>query len=71
MLDFELFPSIQFLQNRTKAISIEDLFSSVAVAFQETNTVTMEEVSLSLQRCLQEAMQFKGDNEYLMPREDK
>lgn len=57
----------QYLQNQTNATNIHDLVSAIAVTFQEKSSVTLAKVSFSLKRCIEEAMNCKGEDEYCRP----
>lgn len=70
VLDFGFISSIQSLLNQTIATDIDDLVSAEKVAFQKTCYVNLKKFCLSLQKCPDKAIQYKGGNEYRMPHGD-
>ncbi len=68
VLDLGFFSSIQTIQNRTHARSISELINEVTTAFDQTSMETLDNVWLSLHRCLLSTLRSKGGNQKKMPR---
>lgn len=64
VLGLEMFSSIKSLQNQTNATNNDSLICAVAVTLQETGSVSLDKVWLSMQRCFEEEMKRKGGNGY-------
>ncbi|XP_057780176.1 uncharacterized protein LOC130998786 [Salvia miltiorrhiza] len=69
--DLGFFRAIQSLQDDKMAKTIEDLLQNVLISFQELSAVTLNNVFLTLQRCLTEIMRVQGSNDYKIPHINK
>ncbi|KAJ0390587.1 hypothetical protein P43SY_010266 [Pythium insidiosum] len=67
VLDLGFFASLQSLQHRKKARSIEELVDNVDEAFRELPMTNIDRVFLTLQSVLQASMDVDGGNKYLIP----
>ncbi|KAH9136660.1 hypothetical protein AeRB84_018315 [Aphanomyces euteiches] len=62
-----LFASIQSLQHRKSAKTIDDLVANVKLAFDELSYEKLDHTFLTLQTCMIETMKLFGDNTYKIP----
>eukprot|EP00903_Cladosiphon_okamuranus_P012249 g11487.t1 len=67
ILDLGFFASIQSLQDRTRARTIDDLLREVEVAWAATDTAKLGKVWTSLQACMEQILLCGGDNTYKVP----
>ncbi|KAH9102403.1 hypothetical protein AeMF1_021011 [Aphanomyces euteiches] len=67
ILDLGFFASIQSLQHRKSAKTIDDLVANVKLAFDELSYEKLDHTFLTLQTCMIETMKLFGDNTYKIP----
>lgn len=67
VLDLAFFHSIQALQHQQAPRTIDELVGGVQATFEELDRVTLDNVFLSLQKCIECAMLDKGGNAYTLP----
>ncbi|CEG35741.1 uncharacterized protein PHALS_05143 [Plasmopara halstedii] len=65
--DLGFFASLQSLQHKMKAKTIEDLVNNVDDAFAKLHYTALDKVFLTLQSVLQETMHIDGCNKYKIP----
>lgn len=66
-LDLGFFSSIQSLQHKKKAKTIEDLVNNVDEAFKQLHYSALDRVFVSLQSVLMASMDVDGSNKYAIP----
>lgn len=67
VLDLGFFASLQTLQHRKKARTIEQLVDNVEEAFRELPFTKIDRVFMTLQSILEACMDVDGGNKYLIP----
>jgi hypothetical protein len=67
ILDLGFFNSIQALQHQEAPRTIDELISCVEEAFQKLDRVTLDNVFVTLQKCMECIMLDRGDNSYSLP----
>eukprot|EP00904_Undaria_pinnatifida_P000354 jgi/Undpi1/10319/HiC_scaffold_28.g12770.m1 len=67
ILDLGFFASIQSLQDRTRAKTIDDLLHEVELAWAASDSGKLGKVWTSLQACLEQILLCDGDNIYKLP----
>ncbi|GMF13259.1 unnamed protein product [Phytophthora lilii] len=65
--DLGFFASLQSLQYKKRAKTVEDLVNNVEDAFNELHFSTLDKVFLTLQSVLQASMYVNGCNKYKLP----
>ena len=71
VLDLGFFNSIQSLQYEEAPTTIDELISSVENAFWKLDRLTLDNVFVSLQKCMEAAMLDRGGNSYPLPHMQK
>eukprot|EP00904_Undaria_pinnatifida_P012483 jgi/Undpi1/8365/HiC_scaffold_25.g10833.m1 len=67
ILDLGFFASIQSLQDRTRAKTIDDFFREVETAWAAADPAKLGKVWTSLQACMEQTLLYEGDNTYKLP----
>ncbi|CAN0307027.1 unnamed protein product, partial [Pylaiella littoralis] len=67
ILDLGFFASIQSLQDRTRARTIDQLISEVEVAWAAADPAKLGKVWTSLQACMEQILLCGGENTYKLP----
>ncbi|XP_074299525.1 uncharacterized protein LOC141630644 [Silene latifolia] len=67
VLDLGFFRSIQSLQEKKRAQTVDKLVSNVLEAWDDEPAQCIDDVWLSLQECMLEIMDRKGQNDYKVP----
>ncbi|CAN0383563.1 unnamed protein product, partial [Pylaiella littoralis] len=67
ILDLGFFASIQSLQDRTRARTIDDLVGEVETAWETALPPKLEKVWTSLQACVEQILLCGGENTYKLP----
>jgi hypothetical protein len=67
VLDLGFFHSIQALQHEASPLTTDELIKSVEEAFQRLSHDSLDNVFLSLQKCMEASMQVGGGNNYPLP----
>jgi len=67
VLDLGFFNSIQSLQHQSAPKTIDELIDCVQVAFDKLNNENLNNIFLTLQKCMEATMTKKGGNNYKLP----
>lgn len=67
VLDLGLFASLQTLQYEKKMRGIEDIVDAVEEAFKTMKWETLDNVFLTLQKCMEALLEVEGSNTYAIP----
>lgn len=67
VLDLGFFTSIQSLQHKMSPASVDELIGCVKEAYWQQPVETVQNIFLSLQKCMEATMLDKGGNRYKIP----
>ena len=67
LLDVGFFNSIQYLQHKSSPKTIDELVECVQSAFEDLDEKTLNNIFLTLQKCMEATMVKQGGNNYKLP----
>nr|XP_022900902.1 uncharacterized protein LOC111413988 [Onthophagus taurus] len=71
VIDLGFFNAIQFIQHKSSMHNIDELIAAVLKAWDDTPAYKLDNVFMTLQKCMESSMLHKGGNNYKIPNTEK